>query len=137
MSSVSDLTGMNLSTLSKRGVGKKGESPSLRRPLRERRHWQRLPLPVPIFARGVDENGKEFLEFTTTLNISAGGVLLAMRRPLSPDARVFLEIPAAPLPRVAIRPQFARSLQARILRVTPSEPAYIWALRFETPINPS
>jgi len=83
-----------------------------------------------MFARGVDERGKEFLEFTTSLNISANGVLLAMRRSLPPDSKVLLEIPAAPLPKVSTAPEFVRSLQARLVRVTLSEPSYLWALQF-------
>jgi len=101
-----------------------------RREARERRGAQRLPLAIPIFARGVDDRGKEFIEFTTTLNISASGALLAMRRSLPPDSKVVLEIPAAPLPKVAAAPEFVRSLQARLVRVTHSEPSYLWALQF-------
>src|SRR5579863_1168409 len=95
-----------------------------RRRVKERRLSQRLPLGVPIFARGVDEKGKEFLEFTTTLNISATGALLAMRRYLAPDTSITLEIPAAPLPRLANRPRMVRTLQAQVVRVVRSEPSY-------------
>ena len=98
---------------------------------RERRRWQRLPLGVPIFARGVDDHGKEFLEFTSTLNLSAGGTLLAMRRPIAPSTEVLLEIPAAPLPKISQAPEFIRRLPATVLRVSPSESAYLWALRFQ------
>lgn len=106
-----------------------------RRGIKERRRAQRLPLAIPVFARGVDDRGKEFLEFTTTLNISASGVLLAMRRALPPDSQVLVEIPAAPLPKVASAPAFVRSLQARVVRVTFSEPSYFWALRFNQPLQ--
>lgn len=98
---------------------------------RERRRWQRLPLGIPIFARGVDDHGKEFLEFTSTLNLSAGGTLLAMRRPIAPSTEVLLEIPAAPLPKISQAPEFIRRLPATVLRVSPSESAYLWALRFQ------
>lgn len=98
---------------------------------KERRRWQRLPLGVPIFARGVDDHGKEFLEFTSTLNLSAGGALLAMRRPIAPFTEVLLEIPAAPLPKISQVPEFIRRLPATVLRVSPSESAYLWALRFQ------
>ncbi|MGH9325499.1 MAG: PilZ domain-containing protein [Terriglobia bacterium] len=101
---------------------------------KERRRSQRLPLAVPIFARGLDDNGKEFLEFTTTLNISAGGVLLAMRRYLAPDSSVTLEIPAAPLPKLSARPKIIRAVQAHVTRVTRSEPSYLWALSFSSPL---
>ena len=119
-------------TLRERSPSTKAEwsSPRRGRRIKERRHSQRLPLAIPMFARGVDERGKEFLEFTTTLNISAGGVLLAMRRAVPPDSKVLLEIPAAPLPKVATAPEFVRSLQAHVVRVSYSSPSYLWALQF-------
>src|SRR5437870_7447179 len=63
----------------------------------ERRRWSRLPLAIPAFIRGVNGQGREFLEFGTLLNESAGGVLLAIRKPLRRWSRVTLEIPSAPL----------------------------------------
>ncbi len=51
-------------------------------PTNERRHWARLSLAIPVFVRGINGQGREFLEFSTLLNESAGGVLLAMRKPL-------------------------------------------------------
>jgi hypothetical protein len=110
-------------------------SPRRKRGTRERRQSQRLPLAIPIFVRGVDERGKELLEFTTTLNISGSGVLLAMRRSLPLASKVLLEIPAAPLPKVAAAPHFVRNLQAHIVRVNFSEPSYVWALQFAQPLR--
>ncbi len=106
-----------------------------RRRVKERRRSQRLPLAIPIFTRGVDDRDKEFVEFTSTLNISAGGALLAMRRYLPPSSSVFLEIPAPPLPRVSVSPQFVRTLQANVVRVTFAYPSYLWALRFNRPLE--
>jgi len=106
-----------------------------KRGTKERRQSKRLPLAIPIFVRGVDEQGKEFLEFTTTLNISGSGVLLAMRRFLPAASKIVLEIPAAPLPKVATAPQFVRNLQAHIVRVTFSEPSYVWALQLAQPLQ--
>ena len=48
----------------------------------ERRKWARLPLAIPVFVRSRDGKGKEFLEFATALNVSAGGMLVAIRRAL-------------------------------------------------------
>ena len=105
-----------------------------RRRRKERRRSERVPLAIPIFARGLDDQGKEFLEFTTTLNISSGGALVAMRRALEPGRSITLEIPAAPLPRLSDRPKLIRTLHAHILRVTPSDPSYLWALSFDAPL---
>jgi hypothetical protein len=124
-------------TLRERSASTKvgGATPGRGRRNKERRDSLRLPLAIPIFARGVDERGKEFLEFTTTLNVSASGVLLAMRRSALPDSEVLIEIPAAPLPKVAAPPEFVRSLQARVVRVAFGEPSYLWALRFNRPLQ--
>lgn len=100
----------------------------------ERRRYARLRLGIPVFARGIDSQGKEFLEFTTTLNISAGGALLVTRRYLPADSKLFLEIPSAPLPRVSTSPQIARTLETHITRVTPSEPSYLCAVQFDQEI---
>ena len=101
---------------------------------KERRRSERLPLAVPVFARGTDDQGKEFVEFTTTLNISSGGALLAMRRSLAPNSSVTVEIPAAPCPRLANRPKMVRTTHAKLMRVTASQPSYLWALRFSPPL---
>jgi len=123
-------------TLRESTAGTKPElNPRRKRGTKERRLSPRLPLAIPIFVRGVDEHGKEFLEFTTTLNISGSGVLLAMRRSLPLDSKILLEIPAAPLPKVAAAPQFVRNLKAHIVRVTFSEPSYVWALQLAQPLQ--
>ena len=100
----------------------------------ERRRWGRLPVSIPVFMRGVDERGKEFLEFATALNISAGGALLASRRYLAPSAKISLEIPCAPLPPVAVLPDSVRTLQARLVRVTPSDRFHLLGLKFSKPL---
>ena len=45
----------------------------------ERRRWPRLPLAIPVFVRGCDLEGNEFIEFNVMLNESAGGALVAIR----------------------------------------------------------
>jgi hypothetical protein len=53
------------------------------RPVNERRKWIRLPLAIPVFVRSRDDKGKDFLEFATALNVSAGGMLVAESCPQS------------------------------------------------------
>lgn len=105
-----------------------------RRPRSERRQFVRLPLAIPLFVRGVDQRGKEFLEFANALNVSAGGMLLAMRRYLPRSSRVSLEIPSAPFPQLAVPPPFVRTLQARVVRVTHSDGGHLAGLRFSRPL---
>src|SRR2546429_8012122 len=84
----------------------------------ERRRWSRLPLAIPAFVRGVNGQGREFLEFCTLLNESAGGALLAIRKPLRRWSRVSLEIPSAPISKNVKLRQTIRTLRARVIRIT-------------------
>ena len=105
-----------------------------RRPEKERRKWSRLPLAIPVFVRSRDEKGKEFLEFATALNVSAGGALVAVRRSLPPTAQVLLEIPSAPLAATAALPKAARTLRARTLRIAHAEGYHLLGLKFSRPL---
>jgi len=93
-----------------------------------------LPLAIPVFVRSRDEKGKEFLEFATALNVGAGGMLVAVRRMLSPLAQVQLEIPSAPVAALAVLPGVSRSLRAKALRTTPAEGYYLLGLKFSRPL---
>lgn len=100
----------------------------------ERRKWERLPLAIPVFVRSRDGKGKEFLEFATALNVSAGGMLVAIRRVSPPIAQLRLEIPSAPVAALAPVPKAARTLRAKTLRTTPAEGYYLLGLKFSRPL---
>src|ERR1700752_6795 len=101
----------------------------------ERRKWVRLPLAIPVFVRSRDGKGKEFLEFATALNVSAGGMLVAIRRVLPPIAQLRLEITSAPVAALAPVPKAARTLLAKTLRTTPAEGYYLLGLKFARPLT--
>lgn len=63
----------------------------------ERRRHQRLKIQVPLFIRGKDEHGLEFLELAKTVNISCSGACLVIPHHLRHDEIILLTIPA-PLP---------------------------------------
>jgi len=100
----------------------------------ERRKWMRLPLAIPVFVRSRDDKGKEFLEFATALNVSAGGALVAVRRSLPQSSQVLLEIPSAPLAAAAALPRASRTLRARAVRVTHAEGYHLLGLKFSRPL---
>ncbi len=104
------------------------------KPDSERRAWVRLPLAIPVFVRSRDQNGKDFLEFATAINISAGGALVAVHRALRPAAQVSLEIPSAPLSAAAQVPKGARNLRAKIVRVTHAEGYNLVGVKFAQPL---
>ena len=100
----------------------------------ERRKWTRLPLAIPVFVRSRDDKGKEFLEFATSLNVSAGGMLVAIRRVLPAVAQIRLEIPSAPVAAMALLPRAQRTLNAKTLRTTPAQGYYLLGLKFSRPL---
>lgn len=100
----------------------------------ERRKWPRLPLAIPVFVRSRDDKGKEFLEFATALNVSAGGMLLAVRRGLPTSAELLLEIPSAPLAALTTLPKASRNLRAKALRNSQSTGCHLLGVKFARPL---
>jgi c-di-GMP-binding flagellar brake protein YcgR len=99
----------------------------------ERRRWSRLPLAIPVFVRARTE-GKEFLEFATALNVSAGGMLVAVRHVLSPDEEISVEIPSAALGTPCGLPKAVRTLRARVQRTGHVEAYNLVGLKFARPL---
>ena len=96
----------------------------------ERRKWPRLPLPIPVFVRTRDGDGKELLEFATGLNVSAGGMLVVVRRAPASSASVMLEIPSAPLATMATLPKVSRSMRAKAVRAQHAAGYFLLGLKF-------
>lgn len=103
-------------------------------PATERRRWPRLPLAIPVFVRSHPDAEKEFLEFATALNVSAGGMLVAVRRSIPSSAHVALEIPSAPLAALAQLPTVTRNLRAKVLRMDHGEGYNLLAVKFSRPL---
>lgn len=99
----------------------------------ERREWSRMAIAIPMFISGVQE-GQNFLEFGTAVNLSAGGALIATRKYISPKTQVLLEIPTSPLPHGAI-PQAARKMSGRLLRVEAAADHNLLAIAFDEPLQ--
>ena len=106
----------------------------LKKPAGERRKWIRLPLAIPVFVRSRDDKGKELLEFATALNVSAGGMLVAVRRALASSAQILLEIPSAPLAALQSLPKASRNLRAKALRTVHAEGYHLVGLKFDRPL---
>jgi c-di-GMP-binding flagellar brake protein YcgR len=100
----------------------------------ERRKWARLPLPIPVFVRCRDREGNECLEFATALNVSAGGMLVAVRKVLPPVGQIRLEIPSASVAALTLLPRASRDLRAKALRTTPAQGYYLLGLKFLRPL---
>lgn len=61
--------------------------------IQERREYYRLPIRVPVFIKGIDKRGDEFLELTHTINVSASGACLISKRDLAHSADLLVSIP--------------------------------------------
>ena len=100
----------------------------------ERRRWNRIPLTIPLFVRRTDPNGRQLIEFATALNVSAGGVLLALRHDLGYGEMVLLEIPT-PIGRPSIS-NVRTSFKAITLRSIPTRYYFLSGMQFEHPLLP-
>ena len=100
----------------------------------ERRIWPRLPLAIPVFVRGVDEHGAQFLEFTSAYNVSAGGMLVGLRHQMTRSSRATLEIPAAPMPDPRAPTAALRTTLARLVRIEDCPGGRLCGFRFTRPL---
>ena len=100
---------------------------------KDKRRWQRLSLNIPVYARGQDENGEEFIEFTTILDVSAGGALLLTRRSLAPSTQVSLRLLSVPLLEATHEERLLGSIrtrEARVVRAQASGKHHLSGLEF-------
>jgi hypothetical protein len=102
----------------------------------ERRRWPRLPLAIPVFVRNGIEQPRDFVEFATALNVSAGGMLVAIRRAIPFLSDISLEIPSAPLAALERLPRSARTLLAKVVRAEQSGNFNLIGLKFSRPLVP-
>jgi hypothetical protein len=95
----------------------------------ERRRSPRIHLQIPVFVRGVDAAGVEFLDLTKTLDISATGAYLASPRLPRADQLLNLTIPAPPSPSATL-PAETPPIQARVKRYCASGGIYLVGVEF-------
>ena len=94
----------------------------------ERRRSPRIHVQVPIFIRGVDAAGFEFLDLTKTLDISATGAFLVSPRLPRADQLLSLTIPA-PTPS-SMLPAETPPIQARVRRHQVMGDTYLLGVEF-------
>jgi hypothetical protein len=107
-------------------IFKKGqlvESPSTRRS-------PRIRLQVPIFLRGTDVSGAEFIELTKTLNISSTGACIASTHVLRPDQTVHITIPTPAPASSSLVPSETPPIVAKVLRQESAGEMRLFGLEF-------
>ena len=100
----------------------------------ERRRFQRLHLQVPLFVRGKDSHGEQFLELAKTLNISGLGALITSPRALAISEFVTLTVPAPSITSSALVPSGMAPIQARVRRQQEAGDVHLIGVEFLKPI---
>ena len=101
----------------------------------ERRRFHRIKLQVPLFVRGKDAYGDQFLELGKTLDISALGALITCARPLAVNEIVMLTIPAPSITSSALVPSGMPPIQARVKRQQEAGDVHLVGVEFLKPIG--
>ena len=99
------------------------------------RRSPRIRLQIPVFVRGIDASGSEFIELTKTLDISAFGACITCQHVLRVTKTIQLTIPT-PYP---VSPSFVPSetppILARVLRQDMLGDARLFGLEFLHPLE--
>jgi hypothetical protein len=97
-------------------------------PVTELRKHPRLPISFPLFACGVDANGKPFKALQTALNVSSSGNLVLTSAKLVPARHLQIELPVGIVAQEAR--QTRREVRAEVVRVEQRARSKLVGLRF-------
>jgi hypothetical protein len=101
----------------------------------ERRRFQRIHLQVPLFIRGRDAHGEQFVELAKTLDVSGLGAFITSPRPLPLNGIVTLTIPAPSITASALVPAGMPPIQARVKRQQEAGDIHLVGVEFLKPIG--
>jgi hypothetical protein len=101
----------------------------------QHRRSSRIQLQVPLFVRGHDAHGENFLELAKTLNISAIGALVACNRSLKEGESIILTIPAPSITSSTLIPAGMPPIQARVRRQQEAGDFHLVGVEFSKPIG--
>jgi hypothetical protein len=99
------------------------------------RRSSRIRLQVPVFLRGTDVSGAEFIELTKTLNISSTGACITSAHILRPDQTVHLTIPAPAPASSSLVPSETPPIIAKVLRQESAGQMRLFGLEFLRPLE--
>lgn len=101
----------------------------------ERRRFHRIRLQIPLFIRGTDASGNEFVELAKTIDISCSGAKIVSPKSLQPNEMVYLTVPA-PLPRsVKFGECGTGPISARLRRIEHIEEMEVASVEFVRPLE--
>src|SRR6267142_25375 len=99
------------------------------------RRSPRIRLQVPVFLRGQDASGVDFVELTKTLNISAFGACIASTHILRPDQVVHLTIPTPSPASSGLVPNETPPITAKVLRQQVAGELRLFGVEFLRPLE--
>ena len=104
--------------------------------LSQQRRSPRIKLQVPVFVRGVDASGVEFIELTKTFNISATGASIASAHILRPEQVIHLTIPTPSPTSSGLLPSETPPISARVLREEAIGDIRVFGVEFLRALDP-
>lgn len=99
------------------------------------RRFPRIRLQIPVFVRGVDALGSEFIELTKTLNISATGACIASTHMLRCEQTIQLTIPAPAPASSSLIPSETPPIFAKVRRQDTAGEVRLFGLEFLRPLE--
>lgn len=101
----------------------------------EHRRSPRIRLQVPLFVRGKDPLGEQFIELGKTLDISGLGALIASPRALELNGFITLTIPAPSITSSGLVPVGMAPIQAKVKRQQEAGDVYLAGVEFTKPLG--
>lgn len=101
----------------------------------ERRRFPRIHLQIPLFVRGRDAYGEQFLELAKTLDIGALGAFITCPRALILNETITLTIPAPSITSSALVPAGMPPIQARVKRQQEAGDVHLVGVEFLKPLG--
>ncbi len=103
-------------------------------PLTHQRQSPRIRIQIPIFLRGTDALGVEFIELTKTLNISATGACIACSHLLQSEQLIQLTIPTPSPSTSGLVPHETPPISARVRRQDSAGDLRLFGVEFVNPL---
>jgi hypothetical protein len=101
----------------------------------EHRRSPRILLQVPLFVRGKDSQGEQFIELGKTLDISALGAFIASPRALQVNGFITLTIPAPSITSSGLVPAGMAPIQAKVKRQQEAGDVFLAGVEFTKPLG--
>jgi len=95
----------------------------------------RIRIQIPVFLRGTDALGVDFIELTKTLNISSTGACIASSHILQTEQVIHLTIPTPSPSTAGLVPYETPPISARVLRQESAGDLRLFGLEFVHPLS--